>query len=218
MKILISTFEPGPEDLFAAMTAIGYDKLVLVMEEKHASSKDFLSVKEAVEYSKGQIESIIVSRYDFMDCFNKIVGYVAGSLAPRKGSKQTVDAISINISCGSKIMSDAAMLAAFYLGVPGYYCRPGKTVRLPVLTGVTIKDRFSEPQLKVMKALKKHGTVDALEKALSKELSKSAVDRSLAELRSMGMVKINSTGSGLATILTEPGTIIADTLERFASG
>ncbi|MDH4122519.1 MAG: DUF6293 family protein [Thermoplasmata archaeon] len=216
MKILITTFGPNQENTFAAMRALPYEKLVLVLSEDALASPAYHKMEEIEKISKVPIETIVVDEFDLKDCFREIVEYVL-KLELEKKKKQKYQ-ISINISGGSKIMGDAALLAAFQLGIKAYYCDKDHVINLPVITGVSMRNRLTDSQVMVLKEIGMRDTVDDIARKLGPSLTEDTIRKSLRNLRKMGVIRTVPGDGKIEVELTEPGILILETINRFDRG
>lgn len=214
MKILISTFGPDPENTLASMRTLPYQKLALVLSEEGIDTPAYRRLMDAELKSNGIVETIIVDEFDLKDCFRGITDYVL-ALSSGKKKKKENDKISINISGGSKIMGDAALLAAFQMGIPAYHCENTKTIRFPVIQGISLRDRLSDSQIAVLKQMGMRDTIDDIARKIGSKLTEETIRKSLRKLRKMGIIKTVPTEGKILVELTEPGILILETINRF---
>ncbi len=214
MKILLSTFGPDPENVLAAMRALPYEKLVLVIAQGDEGTAGFKKIKESEEKSGGTIDTLIVDEFDLKDCFRKIVDYIQDNRASKAKGKEIVNAFSVNISGGPKIMGDSALLAAFHLGLPAYHCDKANTIKFPIITGVSLRDRFTESQIEVLKQMGIRDTVDDISSKVGNSLTEETVRKALRRLRKLGVVRTIASDGKLVVELTEAGIFILETLNR----
>lgn len=215
MKILISTFGPDPENTLAAMRALPYEKLVLILSKDSMATAGYDKIRESEQRSKGTLESLIVDDFDLKDCFRNIVDYVQANRIIKIKDKTLENQISINISGGSKIMGDATLLAAFHLGLPAYHCEKMRTIRLPVIRGASLRDRFSDSQVAVLREMGVRDTVDDIAQKIGDALTEETIRKVLRELRKLGVIRTVNTDGKVVTELTESGIFILETLNRF---
>jgi hypothetical protein len=215
MKILISTFGPDPENTLAAMRALPYEKLALVSAQGDMDTPGFKKIMGSEERSKGSVETVIVDEFDFKDCFRSIVDYARENARSKVKGKEVENVISINISGGSKIMGDAALLAAFHLGLPAHQCDKASVIRFPVIKGVSLKDRFTESQIAVLKEMGVRDTIDDISSKLGTTLTEDTIRKSLRKLRKLGVVRTIASDGKIVVELTEAGIFILETLNRF---
>ena len=98
MRTLISTFGPDPENTLAAMRAISYDRLALVLSEEDIDTKAQKIICKIEEDSRGEIDNILVDKYDFKDCFRKVVDYMLRILKTEGGHAAASELLSVNVS------------------------------------------------------------------------------------------------------------------------
>jgi len=212
MKILLSTFGPDPENTLAAMKALPYQKLVLIMSEDSKDTPAFKMIVDNEAKAKGIVEILIVDEYDLKDCFRSITDYI---LEERNKDKKGENEIIINISGGSKILGDAALLAAFEMGVPAFHCEKSRTVRFPVLRGVTLRDRLTESQIAVLKELGTMDTIDEIVERVGDRLTEETIRKALRELRQLGVIRTVPSDGKITLELTEAGILVLETINRF---
>jgi len=215
MKILISTFGPDPENTLAAMRALPYERLVLVLSEGDVDTPGFRKIKESEEKSKGSFETLMVDEFDLKDVFRSIVDYVGENARSKSKGKDIENTISINVSGGAKIMGDSALLAAFHLGLPAYHCDKTMTIKFPVIKGVSLRHRFTDSQIAVLKEMGVRDTVDDLSEKLGSALTEETIRKVLRKLRKLGVVRTVASDGKITVELTEAGIFILETLNRF---
>jgi len=217
MKILISTFGPNPENTLAAMRALSYDILVLVLSEEDLQTAGYKLVLKAEESSRGKIDHIFVDKYDFQDCFRRIVDYVVMSSGEIRKGKKVENLISINISGGSKIMGDAALLASFQTGIGAYHSEKARTIRFPIIEGVTLRDRLSSSQVTVLREIGKRDTIDDISRKIGPNLTEETIRKSLRKLRKMGIIETIVTEGRVFAELTDAGIFVLETINRLGT-
>lgn len=214
MKILISTFGPNAENTLAAMRALPYKRLVLVLSKEDVETPGYKQVKETEMSSMGEVEEIFVDKYDLRDCFRSIVGYVNDIFRSESKKRNIGNIISINISGGTKIMGDAALLAAFQTGVKAYHCEKGRVIRLPVIEGITLRDRLTDSQVAVLREMGARDTVEDIGRKIGNGLTEETIRKSLRKLRRIGVIKTVISEGKVVAELTESGIFILETINR----
>src|SRR5207249_10107146 len=114
-RILISTFGFDPEKVLLALRSIGYDRLALIAGGKSLRGSGFRRLDAAERASGGAIEVVPVDPFDFRSCFEGTLGAI------RRFRKAGHD-VRMNVSGGTKVLADAALLAAFQEGVEASHC------------------------------------------------------------------------------------------------
>ena len=218
MRTLISTFGPDPENTLAAMRAISYERLALVLSEEDLYTQAQKIVRKIEENSRGEIANIFVDQYDFKDCYRRVVDYVLRILNTENGNAVDSGSLCINISGGSKIMGDAALMAAIHTGVRAFHCEKDIIIKFPIIEGVTLKDRMNDSQLAVLKAIGAFDSLDDLSRKMGSRLSDETMKKSLRKLKRMGIVKTQIRDGGIFTELTESGIFILETINRLERG
>ena len=191
---LICTFGFNEKKVFAAMRTIPYNRLVLVAGEDVLDRKEFKLMVALEEKSGGTVETVTINPFDFADCFNGMNRAIRKHMAG--------GGVVLNISGGTKILADAAILAAFQNGVEAYHCDE-TTIKLPVMKGLRFEDAFSEDDVKVMKKFKEGDTVKGLAVKLS-GLSAISLRKSLKNLERLGVI-VPALEKGEARYHSTPG-------------
>lgn len=197
MKILASTFAEGDDGkLLKAMRLLPYDRILLIGQEVFDRSKSFVRLRRLEASTGHDIDVETIAGEGFME----LVDAVSDALARRiKGNF-----LVLNISGGSKLLGDAALFAAFRLGVESYHCDE-RLVKLPVIRGATAKDMFTPSQKAFL--LKLGEGVDRLDDlafALSME-SRQPAERTLRELKRAGVLVARVADGKIRLALTERG-------------
>jgi hypothetical protein len=150
---LIATVGFDERHVLPALRLLPYDRLIVVGGRDAFRAPAFRRLR-AVE---PDLQSIPVDPFDLRDCLDAIERCV--HLARRDGS------VRISATGGTKILTMAAFLAAFYEGVEAWYC-DGPPVRLPVLRGVRLADAFPAAEAAIIVRLRKAMSLEALLAAL----------------------------------------------------
>ena len=171
-----------------------YDRLILVAGRETFRSAGFRRLK-ALE---PELRAVRVDPFDLMDALESIRETVRGAAAEGP--------VRISASGGTKILTNAAILAAFQEGVETWYCDP-EPVRLPVLCGVRIGAAFSAAERAIARAL--HSPIRH--------------DRLLAVIRDQGFARRTVLGAvhslaakGLIELEGEAGGVLVRPSPRFA--
>lgn len=203
MRLLASTFKQGDlEKILQAMRSLPYDRLLLIGMPGIESCEDAKRLRHLEEMAGHDVEFEVADEEGFMD----IVGQVAGGLASRMNGRQDarVDSVILNISGGSKLLGDAALLAAFELGIETYHVN-GRVTRLPVIQGATARDRFTRNQARMLEAIGQGSvTLEHLASAMG-PISRQAVDRIIRELKKEDLISSKGENGRIMLWLTPPG-------------
>ena len=195
-RVLVSTFGFDPEKVLRALRWIGYDRLALIAGGRSLREPGFLRLEAAERASGGSVEIVSVDPFDFRSCFDGAVGAIRRH---RKASRE----VRVNVSGGTKVLADAALLAAFQEGVEAWHCED-TPVRLPVLTGVSFADSLSATQKAVLARLDKPQTVAQLiEHLRGQGHTERGVQGAIARLREQGLVVL-SLRAGAAVAAIDP--------------
>jgi len=116
-----------------------------------------------------------------------------GSLESIRGTIRSAAAdgsVRISASGGTKILTNAAILAAFQEGVEAWYCDPDP-VRLPVLQGVSLDAAFSSAERAIARVLHGPITHDRLVSAVASQgFARRTVLGALQSLAGKGLVEL----------------------------
>ncbi len=181
MKVLISTYGFDERKVVAAMSKLAYDKLVLVVGDDVLETQGYLRLKKMESLGPSKMETVTVDVHDFRDCLDKV------NRAIRKWNVEE-NKVVLNISGGTVILADAALLAGYHNGVEIYHVDE-KVTKLPVIKGMKVSDRFTEPQTLLIKALEADDTIPSLvERLKSTGIDEQAVRREIRMLSNKGVI------------------------------
>lgn len=201
MKTLVSTF--GKEDLekvLLAMKLLPYEKLVLIGKGEMTDCDAFKRVSALEEMSGHRLTAEELDGNDFMELVDGVSEILAELLRH--------ESIVLNVSGGDKLLGDAAILAAFRLGVEAYHCDERLT-RLPVLRGATAKDRFTPTEQRFLTSVAGKWTpLDNLVESISQG-KRQPVERVMRELRKMGLLITEVQGGKIRVALSGEGKEVA---------
>ena len=213
------------ERILAGIRSFPIDKLILLptpREERETrirgEGKTSMDYAEKIKKALTMVMNIPVETHsiparDFEQVFRTTVSLI------EKEQEQGSEVI-LNVSSGTKIMSAAAISAAFMHGVKTCYTIPEtefyeaqgakETILLPMLVGFNPLQTLSDSAKQILNSLKrmdgKAETMKALIKALGwtrEETSKLSYH--LSRLEAYGLVKTERTGRELSICLTETG-------------
>jgi hypothetical protein len=178
VRTLICTFGFNERRVFAAMRSIRYNHLVLVAGDDVLERKEYKHMVAIEKKGGGTVETVTVDPFEFADCYDEVNRLIRKHMAGGE--------VVLNISGGTKILADAAILAAFQNGVEAYHCDE-TTIKLPVMKGVRFEDAFSKDDVKVMEKFWEGDTFKSLVVKLS-GLSDSSLRKSLKNLERLGVI------------------------------
>ncbi len=171
-----------------------YDRLVLVAGRDTFRSEGFRRLKVL----EPGLRTLRVDPFDLTDALESIRGAI------RRAAGE--GPVRISASGGTKILTNAAILAAFQEGVEAWYCDPDP-VRLPVLQGVSLGAAFSPAEGAIARTL--HGPIRH--------------DRLVAAVRAQGFARGTVLGAvhslaakGLVELVAEAGGPLVRPSPRFA--
>lgn len=212
MRILVSTYGEGDADkVLDAMRALPYDRLVLLGEQGTESSQDLKRISKVEAYSGQEVRFIATPGNGFLELVDEVAEALSGLSRDDEGRRSD---IFLNVSGGPKMLGNAAIFAAFRLGIRAYHC-DGKAVRLPVLTGATSMDRFTAGQLRLVEVLATPKTLSQATE-LMEPVRRQGVERLVRELRRTGLLESSVKGGTVTIGLTPAGREVlrAVTLSR----
>ncbi len=216
MRILASTFRQGDlEKILQAMRSLPYDRLLLIGITGIEDCEDAKRLTHLEEMAGHHVEFEVADDDGFMN----IVGKVAGGLASRMNGRHNdgIDSLILNISGGSKLLGDAALLAAFELGIETYHVN-GRVTRLPVIQGATARDRFTRNQARMLEAIGQASvTLEDLVTAME-PISRQAVDRIIRELRKEDLINSKAENGRVILWLSPPGLEILRAVKLTQAG
>src|SRR2546427_6317230 len=166
-----------------ALRLMPYDRLVVVAGQDTFRSPGFRRLK-ALE---PDLQAVGVKPFDLAASLASIRETIAQ--ASRDGP------VRISASGGPKILTNAAILAAFQEGVEAWYCDPDP-VRLPVLQGVVLDAVFSPAERAIARALHGPSPHDRLVSAVASQgFARRTVLGALQSLVGKGLVELGRDGS-----------------------
>src|SRR3989442_12586193 len=193
-RTLIATMGFDERQVHPSLRLLPYDRLVLVAGGETIRSAGFRQIR-ALEPALG---SVRVDPFDLMSALESIRGMIR--LAATDG------AVRISASGGTKILTNAAILAAFQEGVEAWYCDP-YPVRLPVLRGVSLAAAFSPSEGAIALAL--HGPIR------HDRLVAAVAARGFARRTALGAIG-SLAANGLVEFERDDGTVLVRPSPRFA--
>jgi hypothetical protein len=197
VRVLISTF--GPEDadrVLEAMRQLPYDKLVLAGDDRVLESDAFTRINDLEEMAGHTIDFETVDQDDFMALVDGV-----SEILSRYGDNGK-NHVVLNISGGSKLLGDAALLAAFRVGVETFHI-DDRVTKLPILRGATARDRFTPSQVKLIELIgDQNPALGDLITGMGPS-SRQSAERVVRELRKQGML-ISEVRDGMVHLSLSP--------------
>jgi len=217
------------ERVLAGIRSFPLDKLILLptpQEEREIRIRG--SGKTSLDYAKRleqtisevmrvEIELHPIPAHDFEEAFKTIVSVV-------KQEQSEGSEVILNVSSGTKIMSAAAICAAFIHGIKTCYTIPEteiyeaqgvkETITLPMLVGFKPLQTLSESAVLVLNTLKRIGGRTETMKVLANRLGWSRdelgkLSYHLSKLEAYGLIRTKRVGRELTIQLSETGFILA---------
>lgn len=197
-RVLVSTFGFDASKVLRAMRRFGYDRLLLVGGPDSFRSEGFRRVREIEAQAGGQVETATVDPRDFAACFRAVASALARFPA-------TSHEVRLNVSGGTKVLADAAVLAAFHAGAECWHIEGDDAVRLPVIRGFRFVDALTEAERKVLAAVTRAQRSDHVLRAVEAEgLGPTVARGALAALIRRGLLRGDVVG-GRAVVSPVPG-------------
>ncbi len=197
-RVLISTFGFDEAKILRALRWLPYDHLVLLAGGKSLATPGLRRLREAERAGGGTIEVVRVDPFDFESCFH-------GALSAIEGHRKAGDEVRVNISGGTKVLADAALLAAFQAGVEAWHCED-RPLRLPVLRGVRFEDHLTPVRKAVLRATARPApAMRIVERLRDQGFAEGPTQSAITWLRDQGFVKVEIRG-GQAIVEHDPST------------
>lgn len=202
MRTLVSTCgQDDAEKVLLAMRTVPYDRLVLIGEDGYQASEGVGTIRRLEESSGHELGCETVGDSGLLEMVDEISEVLSASARhPDDGSGAKV---VLNISGGSKLLGDAALLAAFRLGVETIHC-DSKAVRLPVLRGATTKNMYTPLQIRFLECVEDRPPLEVAV-ARMQPTGKQGAERVLRELRKVGLVRSEVVGKKVFVGLSAEG-------------
>jgi hypothetical protein len=181
-RTLIATMGFDERHVLPSLRLMPYDRLVVVAGRDTLRSPGFHRLK-ALE---PDLQTVRVDPFDLEVTLASIRETIRR--ASRNGP------VRISASGGPKILTNAAILAAFQEGIEAWYCDP-EPVRLPVLRGVRLEEAFSPAERAVADLLRRPVPYDRLVTVASaRGFARRTAQAALRSLAAKGLVDLVSEG------------------------
>ena len=194
---MLSTFGFDERKVFQAMRRFPYDRLSLIGGPDSFRSPGYRRLRELEAQAGGAVETAAVDPYDFAACFRTALA-VLGRYPPERFE------VRMNASGGTKVLADAAVLAAFHQGVECWHVEGDAAVRLPVLRGFRFVDALTEAERTVLALVSRsRRSEDVVRAAEAGGIATAAARGALASLIRKGMLRGDVVG-GRAVVAPLP--------------
>ena len=193
-RTLIATMGYDERHVLPSLRLLPYDRLVLVAGRETVRSAGVRRLR-ALEPA---LRVVRVDPFNLMGALESIRGTIRAAA--------TDGSVRISASGGTKILTNAAILAAFQEGVETWYCDP-EPVRLPVLRGVRVGAAFSAAERAIARALHSPIRHDRLVAVIR--------DQGFARRTVLGAVR-SLAAKGLIELEREAGGVLVRPSPRFA--
>ncbi|HEX9340340.1 MAG TPA: hypothetical protein VF992_04115 [Thermoplasmata archaeon] len=161
-----------------ALRLMPYDRLVVVAGRDSFRSAGFRRLKDL----EPSLRSVVVRPFDLLDSLGTVRRTILESA--REGP------VRLSVSGGTKILANAAILAAFLEGIETWYCET-TPIRLPVLSGVRLGEPFPASERAIMALVRRAVTVDGLvARAGARGMSRRTAVAAIRSLASKGLLTI----------------------------
>lgn len=185
------------------MRTIPHDRLVIVTSEENTRSEDFARIMEAGRMAGEPVETVLVDKFDLMSAFQAMVE----AFRRREAAHEEV---AVNISGGTQLLADAALLAAFHTGVECYHIAESAR-RLPVLRGVEITDPLTKGQKDALLTFEEGMSIA---QAMAMAKGRHGLMEDLMGLRRAGAIESRQDGDQVRLHLTRKGERMLRPLSR----
>ncbi len=208
MRVLqIATVGEDTDPVFVGIKEYPVSKLILIHTKEQ--NEDVMDITSKLSPLKLDIERVMIRENLLIEVLQEITNIV-------NNESMRYDDIYINVGSGTKIMSCAALSAAFVNGIKAIHVMNDMPILLPVLK-FSYNELISDAKLNILKAINdSDGEINSLT-----ELSKqSGIEKSLLSyhirggkehkgLRDLGMLTVESGVQGRLTIkMTELGNLL----------
>ncbi|MGI0149605.1 MAG: DUF6293 family protein [Thermoplasmata archaeon] len=191
LRTLIATMGFDERHILPSLRLLPYDRLILVAGRDTFRSEGFRRLRSL----EPDLQFVRVNAFHFADCLESIQESVR--LAVQDGP------VRISATGGTKILTMAAVLAAFQEGVEAWYCDP-VPVRLPVLRGVRLAAAFSPAEGSVIRLLRRASPLESLIPTLTRlGFARRTVLGAVHSLAAKGLLDL-STRDGRAIVAPSP--------------
>jgi len=182
-RVLLSTFGFDERKVLQAMRMFPYDRLSLIGGPDSFRSPGYRRLRELEAQAGAAVESTAVDPYDFAACFRGAVAVLDRYSRPQFEAR-------LNVSGGTKVLADAATLAAFHEGIECWHVDGDMVVRLPVLRGFRFADALTEAERTVLPLVSRpRRSEDIVRSAEGHGISGSKARGALASLIRKGLVR-----------------------------
>jgi len=193
-RVLVSTFGFDEEKVLRALRSIPYERLAVLAGGKSLKEPGLRRLESAERAAGGSLEVVVVDPFDFRSCFEGALGVIEKH---RRAGRE----VRVNVSGGTKVLADAALLAAFQEGVEAWHCED-RPVRLPILRGVSFADRLNVADRAVLRCLDRpRPSTKIVERLIGEGYTKLAVQAAIARLRDQGFLSLTlQQGSAIVAV------------------
>jgi Family of unknown function (DUF6293) len=185
-RTLIATMGFDERHVLPSLRLMPYDRLVVVAGRDTFRSPGFRRLR-ALEPN---LRALSVKPFDLEASLASIRETI------RRASRD--GPVRISASGGPKILTNAAILAAFQEGIEAWYCDP-EPVRLPVLRGVRLEESFSPAERAIAHLLRRPLAYDRLVTTTSGQgFARRTVHAAIRSLAAKGLVELVSERGGVS--------------------
>jgi hypothetical protein len=197
-RVLISTFGFDETKVLRALRWLPYDRLVLVAGGKSLRKPGLRRLRAAERMGGSPVELVRVDPFDFESCFR-------GTLVAIERHRKVGDDVRVNVSGGTKVLADAALLAAFQAGVEAWHCED-RPLRLPVIQGVRFADDLTPVRRAVLAAAARSiPAMRLVDRLRARGFAEGPIQSAIGWLREQGFVGVEIRG-GAAVVTRDPET------------
>ncbi len=177
-RTLLATLGFDLRHVLPALRLMPYDRLVIVAGRDTFRSSGFRWLKDL----EPSLRTVAVAPFDLAACIAAIRHAILENA--REGP------VRISVGGGTKILTSAAILAAFQEGIESWYCDPNP-IRLPVLRGVRLMESFTPSERTLVRFLRGPMRLDRLVEIVGRRgISRRTALASAQSLASKGLVEL----------------------------
>ena len=182
-RVLVSTLGFDDRKVLRAMRLFAYDHLSLIGGPESFRSDGYRRLRDLEAQVGATVETTAVDPWDFAACFRAAVDV----LARHPGDRFEV---RLAVTGGTRVLADAAVLAAFHQGVDCWYVGHESAVQFPVLRGFRVVDALTEAERAVLAlVLRRQRSEEVVRSAVAGGITSAAARGALASLIRKGMLR-----------------------------
>lgn len=201
-RILLSLLTGRPEDLNLARRRIAHDRLILVATPSDMAQAEAARDSEASAGGDGTLDVVEMDGHDAQ----RLMAEMEDLLDRHRDAH-----IILNAAGGNGALFAAALYTTYARGLETWFFQEGRAERLPVLHGLRLSDRVTEPERIVLLALPDAG---ATSRHLAETLivPRERIEKAFRGLRDKGLVRLDAPEGLTRAVATADGRYVQDHL------